>query len=201
MDYQSNSKKAKEAAPTEKKLEKVVTTEVVSKPQPLGRKFKSIFVSADFRSVAGYVFEDVLIPAFRNMIVDASTKGIERVMYGESRSSRPNVGPGPRITYNNPISRSTPGRSPRYTNQPQVQRRGARNDVILVSREEAELVLERLHDCIDSYDMVSVADLNDLLGLPATHVDNKWGWTYLGGAEVRQIREGYLLDLPPEEPI
>jgi len=40
-----------------------------------------------------------------------------------------------------------------------------------------------------------------LVGLAATHTDNKWGWTDLSGAGVSRIRGGYLLDLPEPEPL
>ena len=73
--------------------------------------------------------------------------------------------------------------------------------MILASREEAELVLERLLDIISKYEVASLADLYDLTGLPSSHVDNKWGWTYLNNTEIRQVRDGYLLDLPPLEEI
>lgn len=73
--------------------------------------------------------------------------------------------------------------------------------MILVSRDEAQLVLDTLIDIIDTYEFASVADLYDLAGLPTTYVDNKWGWGSLQYAEVRQVREGYLLDLPNVEPI
>lgn len=63
------------------------------------------------------------------------------------------------------------------------------------------MVLERLNDIIDRYEVASVADLHELVGLPTTHVDNKWGWENVRYAEVRQIREGFLLDLPPAMPI
>lgn len=80
--------------------------------------------------------------------------------------------------------------------------RQARDDVvILATRSEAELVLERLGDIIDKFEVASVGDLHDLLGLPQTHVDQKWGWTYVGDASIRQVREGYLLDLPLAAPI
>jgi hypothetical protein len=48
---------------------------------------------------------------------------------------------------------------------------------------------------------VSVADLYELLGVAADHTDQKWGWRTLGGASVRRVRDGYLLDLPQPEPI
>lgn len=203
MDYQGNSKKEKEASNLpEKKVEKVVVGEVVVQKKSIGRKFRDLFIEADFKSVARYVVSDVLLPAIRNTIVDASTKGIERMMYGDSAIRRRNYGPGPRITYNNPLSRgyraAPPPRSPMGMVTPG---RHVRDEFILSSREEAELVLERMNDIIDQYQVASVADLNELVGLHHTHVDQNWGWEYLGDVPIRQIREGYLIDLPPAEPI
>jgi hypothetical protein len=73
--------------------------------------------------------------------------------------------------------------------------------VIVGTREEAELVIERLIDVLDKYDVVSLAALYELLGLETSYIDNKWGWTNLSSAQVRQIRQGYLLELPPLEEI
>jgi hypothetical protein len=208
-DYQGNSKKMKETEKVPvKNVEKVVVGEVIVQKKSIGRKFKDLFIEADLKTVIRYVATDVLLPAARNTIVDASSKGIERLMYGESAVRRRNFGVGPRVTYNNPINRgyrdSGPFHSPR--NAPAVSpaprsSRHSRDEFFLSSREEAELVLERMNDIIDTYEVVSVADLNQLAGLPTTHVDNKWGWVYLGDVQIRQIREGYLIDFPPSEPI
>jgi hypothetical protein len=210
IDYQSNTRKDKEKAKNkegrpEKKLEKVVTGDVVVHKKSIGRRVKDIFVEADFRSVGVYIVMDVLIPAAKNMMVDAGTKGIERIFYGESAIRRRNFGPGPRFTYQSPISRSY--REPeriRYGPVAQALPRAvsrSRDDFILASREEADLVLERMNDVIDTYEVVTVADYNELVGFPTTPVDNKWGWIYLGDVQIRQIREGYLIDLPSPEPI
>lgn len=205
QDYTGNSKKAKEEPKKiDKKVEKVIVGEVVVQKKSLGRKIKGLFVEADLRSVISYVASDVLLPAARNMIVDASTKGVERMMYGESTIRRRNYGTGPRVTYNNPINRDRGYRDSALSRRPpgggRAARRG-RDDLILSSREEAELVLERMNDILDTYEVASVADLNDLIGEPTSHVDNKWGWVGLHDVQIRQIREGYLLDLPPAEPI
>lgn len=205
-DYTSNSKKSKETGPAkkDKTVEKVVTGEVVVQKKGLGRKFKELFIEADFRSVAGYVVSDVLIPAAKNMIVDSGTKGVERMMYGDTSPHRRgmNRGNGSRVTmYNSPINRGHREIGP--SRRPPMEPRGRRPqaDFILASRDEADLVLERMNDIIDNYDVVNVADLNELLGMPTTYTDNKFGWVYLGDTQIRQIREGYLLDLPPAEPI
>ncbi len=58
-----------------------------------------------------------------------------------------------------------------------------------------------MNDIIETYEVASVADLQDLVGLPSSHVDNKWGWINLHDVQIRQIREGYVIDLPQAEPM
>lgn len=206
MDYQSNSKKEKVAAEVKKSknVERVVTGEVLVKKKSVGTKFKDLFIAADFRSVFQYVVSDVLIPAARNMIVDGASKGVERMMYGDRGRYRT---PGGRqiITYNNVGMNRGMGGSPMRTAPPITvgsrTQRAVRDEFIIATREEAERVLEMMNDIIDTYDVVSVADFNEMIGYPSDTVDNKWGWTYLNNAQVRQIREGFVLDLPPAEPI
>lgn len=203
MDYQSNANKDREPK-TEKHIEKVVTGEVVQKPKGIGRKFKDIFFGGDAKAALRFVSSDVLLPALRNLIVDMTSKGIERVVYGESSYRRRPTDYRPRVQYNNPIYyRPQDPRGPNLPDQSRAYRTKRRepNDIILGTREEADVVVERMIDIIDKYQVVSLADLYDLLGLEGSYIDNKWGWTYLNNIEVRQVREGYLLDLPPLEEI
>lgn len=196
------SKKAKEEKP--EKMEKITTGVVIQKPKSLGRKFKELFVGGEGRGAARYVVGDVLLPAFKNMVVDATSKGVERLIYGDSGPRRRMDYGRPRISYHQPIDRGYPrGRGAILPDQPPrgPSRRPDAGEIILVSRDEAELVLERMIDVIDKFDFVSVADLHELVGLPATYVDNKWGWQSLQYSDIRQIREGFLLNLPSPEPI
>ena len=106
MDYTSNSDKAKSKPDKpQKKIDKVISGDVVVHKKSIGRKVKGLFIEADIKSVARYILSDVLLPAARNTIVDASTKGIERMMYGEAANKRRNFSTGPRVTYNSPVSR------------------------------------------------------------------------------------------------
>lgn len=207
-DYQSNSKKIREASAhitPPKNIERVTVNEVIVKKKGIGRRFRDLFIEADFRTVAVFVAMDVLLPAAKNMFLDAVNRGSERMMYGEAATRRRGFTQGPRMIYNNPVNRSGFGGSPlrhapSVSPDPRDSRR-SRDDLILSTREEAELVLERMNDLIDAYQIASLADLNELIGQSSSHVDNKWGWTNLGGVQIRQIREGYLIDLPPAEPI
>lgn len=206
VDYQGNANKDKdkEIEKPEKKIERVVTSEVIVQKKSVGRKFKDLFVEADFKSVVRYIMSDVLLPAARNTIVDVTTKGIERMMYGESAMRRRmSMGRGSHFSYQTPVSRGYGG-SPLRSAPPvpiSQRSRSVREEFILSSREEADMVIENMNNIIEQYEVVSVADLNSLVGFPTSHVDNKWGWTFLGDIQIRQVREGYLIDLPAAEAI
>lgn len=210
MEFPGNTDKSREEKKPEKQIEKVVTGEVVQKPKTIGRKFKDIFFGGDLRAATRYVAGDVLLPALRNLVVDMTSKGIERVVYGESNfRRRSSTDYRPRVSYNtsynnpiNPIYRDPRSSRPLLPDQPRLNRERKESvDLVLASKEEAERVVEQLIDIIDKYDVVSWADLCELVGWPSSHVDNKWGWTYLTNVDIRQTRDGYLIDLPPMEAI
>lgn len=209
MDFPGNTNKENTPkTPAKKEIVKVTTGEVIKRKTSLGKRLRGMFFGGEFRSASTYITSVVLLPALKNMVVDATSKGVERIIYGEARgpgAGYPTTG-RPRTSYNMPIDRysgrNRPGILPDQPPlQRQVSRRPDSGEIVVSSREESEVVIERLTDIIDTYNVASVADLHDLVGLPTTHVDNKWGWTSMAYANVRQIREGYLIELPPVEPI
>jgi hypothetical protein len=206
MDYQGNSKKSKEKqVESKKQIEKVVTGEVVQKPKTIGRRFKDIFLGGDIKNAARYVTGDVLLPALRNLIVDVTSRGIERFVYGESMYRRRPTEYRPSVTYSNPINPTYrtvyPRDRPNLPDQRQRWREDRRdmNEIIFMQRSDAETVVENMIDAIEKYDTISLADYYELCGQPSSHVDNKWGWTYLANIQIRQTKDGFLIDLPPLE--
>lgn len=203
-NYPPNSKKSGEPPPPKEAVQKIVTGKIIKKKTPLGQRFKVIFFGGESKGALQYVVSDVLIPALRNMFVDAVEGGARRMIYGDStpRRAREQYG-NSRISYNSPTSRYS-HQSAILPKQPPLSSSGRRQDIgqiIISSRGEAEEVLERLTDIIDKYDVASVCDLHDLVGLQSSYVDNDWGWSSLSTADVRQVREGWILNLPPVEPI
>lgn len=205
-EFPGNSNKGKDAAvqkPEKPKVEKVTTEAVIVKKRGLGHRFKEVFLGGDAQSAGSYIVMEVLLPALRDMIVDATSKGVERMIYGDrvgpSRSRR-NDG-RPTVSYNRVSTRRDRG-SALLPDQPSRSNRTTQtDDIILASREEADLVIERMTDIIDQFDVATVADLHELVGLPTTFVDNKWGWSDFRYVNCRQIRDGYLLELPRMEPL
>jgi len=214
MDFPSNShnplgSKESQESVQEKQIDKVVQGRVIKKNKGIGKRFKELFIGGESKSAARYVLEDVLIPAWKKLIVDAAATGMERLIYGDSGPRRR---PGmmdygrTRVQYNTPIDRgySSRERSAMLPNQPphRTSSRGHSTiDIILSSRQDAEAVLEGLSTIVQKYNSASVADLNELLGEPSTFVDNRWGWKSVAYSDIRQVREGYLLILPPIEEI
>ena len=201
-------KPEKAAQPEPKKIEKVTEGEVVRRKKPLGRRLKETFVGGDAKSVWGYVMLDVLIPAAKDMISDAGSQFLERMLFGESRShsrrssSRPS-GINGYVSYNR-YAQSTPYRREDPREYQMSRRARATHDfdeIILATRQEADMVIERLGDLIEKYGTASVADLYELVGVSGNYTDDKWGWTTIRGANPIRTRSGYLLDLPQPEPL
>ncbi len=210
-DFPSNSRKSRkalEADPTAKKVEKIVEGEVIRRKKPLGKRFTEIFVGGDARSVGMYVLMDVLIPAAKDTLADAMSQGVERMLFGEARSTSRRTGRGPGYSPNGYVSynrySSSIRRDPREERPALSRRARASHDfdeIILATRHEAEEVIERLFDVVSTYDAATVSDLYEMVGVEGSYTDGKWGWTDIRGAGVTRIKNGYLLDLPRPQPL
>lgn len=198
--------------PEVKKVDRIVQGEVVRRKKPLGRRLFEHFVGGETKGVWGYVAADVLIPAARDGVADAFHEAVDRIFLPDNRSRgrrsrRP--GNGPYIDYNKQYRRDDPrGREDprdRDGGRPSLSRRARAShdfdEIILPTRVEAEEVIDRMFDLVSQYEMVTVADLYDLVGLANNYTDEKWGWTDIRGAGVSRIKGGYLLDLPRPEPL
>ena len=59
-----------------------------------------------------------------------------------------------------------------------------------------------MDELIETYGMVSVMDLYDLVGVSGNYTDNKYGWVNIKNAEpVRTMGGGYMLKLPKAIPL
>ena len=128
-------------------------------------------------------------------------EGFERFLFGDTRRTRSGR-PGGSRGYTN-YSQFSSGRKTetRREMSPRARANHDFDDIVLQTRTEAETVLDRMIDLMDQFDVVAVSDLMGLVGITPNYTDEKWGWYSLKGASVSRIRDGYLLDLPPTEPI
>lgn len=194
-------KTKQEGQKKEKKVEKVVSGKVVSKKQPLSRKFAETFLTEDIDNVKNYLVFDVAIPAAKKFVSEMVNTAVDMMLFGETRS-RSGSRNSSRTSYDRVYnSYRGSGRDDRDNRSSRTTRSYSYDDVTLESRSEAEDVIEHMLDLIDDYGMVSVADLYDLVGIQGTWADNKYGWTNLRNASVSRERDGYLLKLPKALPL
>ena len=203
LDYKPNSnryKKEQNNAPAERKrVEKVVTGKVRTKKKSEISKLKDTFISEDVSNVKSYIVMDVLIPAAKRAISDIVRDGIDMILYGDTRGRRGGSSSGASyVSY-----RSYSDRDRRDDRRESSRTRVGYDydDIILESRVEAEEVLQRMDELIETYGIVSVADLYDLVGKSCNYTDNKYGWINIRNAEPVRVRDGYLLKMPKAGPI
>lgn len=211
-EFPGNSRR-ENSAPEPKKdesknIEAIVTGEVVRRKRPVGKRLIETFLGDSARNVVKHVLMEVLLPAAKDMVADAVSQGVERLIFGEARSTsrrtgaRPG-GPSGYVSYNR-FSGSNSSLPPRREENRNLSNRARSqhefDEIVLATRVEAEAVIDRLFDLIDRYGMASLSDLYSLVGVTAKFTDEAWGWTDIRGARIVRIRDGYLLDLPkPEE--
>ena len=203
-EYKSNSHKSKE--------EERQKLEPVAKGKKLEKKNESLkdMVKNNMPSIKEYIVMDILIPSAKRAVSeiigsssDIFVDTIDTILFGEKRSRR--RGSSSRTSYYKYYEDRERGRD-RYRDRERDRSRVRGyefEDIVLETRREAEEVLDRMEDLIDTYKIVSVADLYDLVGISGNYTDNKYGWTNLRNARVESLRhgDGYILKLPKALPL
>lgn len=190
-DYKSNSNRSKEVQKEERKLEKIVKGPVVARKKSGFDKLKSELISEDAKNIKSYVFGEVLIPAIKKAISDIVTDGIDILLYGGTHKGGGRRSIADKVSYRS-----------YYDNNYDRRNSGRRlavydyDNIILSSRGEAEDVLMKMDELMDTYGLVRVADLYDLVGITGNYTDNKYGWTNIRNAEIVRVRDGYMIKMP-----
>ena len=199
-EYKSNSHKSKEeqkSPPTERqKLDKIVNGTVKVKKKSELTKFAEIFLPEDISNIKNYILMDVLVPAIKNTIEDIITNSTRMLLRGEI-GVRKGSSTASSISYNRYYDQKRYGES----NSVQTRTGYSYNEIILETRGEAEEILTRMDELIDTYGLVRVADLYDLVGVSGNYTDNKYGWTNIRNAKIVRVRDGYMIELPKALPI
>jgi hypothetical protein len=197
-----------------KELRKVVTVQPTKVKKGLISRLVTGVVGPDgLPGIGTYVNEEIIKPAFKNIIVDAVTSGINMIMYGE-RGGPPRGRYGSHPGTHRNSHRPTTNYSANYrsssvepaTPAERLTPRSARSnidDYVIADRYDAAHVLTTLTENADMYDSVSVADYYDLIGVPSQYTDNNHGWTLdsITRASIVPVRGGYIIKFPPVEVI
>lgn len=191
-NYKSNSHKSKER---NKQIQKVVSGEVKRRKKSEVRRFADLFLPEDVENVKNHVIYDVVIPSIKKAISDT----VNALLYSGNGSSKKSS-TGSRFSYERCFDdRSVNGNKLKATS-PKTSY--TYDDVVLDSRGDAEAVLDKMAETIENYEFVTVAGLNEALGITGHYTDNNWGWYSIANARVDRLRGGgYRLRLSKPVPI
>jgi hypothetical protein len=180
-----------------KKVKQAVVTPVKTKKKGEFQKFVEVFVADDLSNIGSYIFRDVLVPTIQNTIIDAVTGGVN-MLFGRSARTGGKPNAYHNVSYTN---YSTSKTSPKPVYDSGSRRGYDYEDITLRTRGDAEELLTRMDELIETYGMVSVGDLYDLVDKTGNYTDYKYGWTNIRDASVERARDGYVLRLPKAIPL
>lgn len=194
-NYESNSHRSRQeenkASAGGKRVEKVVQGTVTKKKKTVGSK-----IAEDVSNVKTYLLRDILIPSAKKLVVDLVKDGIEMLVNGSSgrRGERSVVD---RVSYDKRYVRG----DDRFASPVQTRTRFDYDNIEFRSRDDADAVLRKLDEIIDTYGHARVSDLYDMLGESCDYTYNSYGWTNISTAKVLRTSGGYVLDLPRAMPL
>lgn len=205
-DYRANSMKAKSEAQvveesSEKKVvDKVVTSPVKTKKKGKFAKLVDSLVKEDAVTIKQYIVKEVLDPAIRKTAQDVVTNILDMALWGKNGGAKPRPkSAAGQVSYRNYYNGQP------AAPQPVRKRAGTStylvDDIVINTRGEAEEVLARMEELLESYGTVSVADYYDLVDITGKHTDNKYGWNDLSAAYIVKAFDGYVIKLPRTIPL
>lgn len=182
----------------EKKVSKVVEGGVATKKKSGVAKLKRNFISDEANGIGSYIVMDILIPAAKKAMYDIVVNGINMMLYGEAATpstSRFSGGTTAKISYNECYAK------------PKAAERSNRwydfDDILFDLPRDAEYVITKMNEIVDTYNLVSVADMYDLSGLSCDWTAQNYGWTNVAQAHVVPVHGTgkFTIKLPKALPI
>lgn len=171
---------------------------------------KKNVVSEILQPIVGRAITDIVVTALAT-VSDIIIGAVDMKLYGENRHSRASSLIG-RTNYNSlyrstssivsGLSNSLPLATTSLSSLYQNPTGGFRvKEVLVRDRGEAELVIDALCEKLDIYGVVTVGEYYDVVGIPTTAIDFKYGWYNLSAADKRRTFDGYLIVMPTPKPI
>ena len=187
---QAREKDPKKTPDVQKALQPVAKGEIQKKS--FGRRFIETLGLSDGRTVGDYLMWDVIVPAGKDLVNSIVTNGMSVLLYGNAKPRNIERSHGTsRVSYGRYYEdRNAPVRSqPSYS----YNSRAAMDfgDITFRTRNEAEMVLSEMVECIDMYKFVRVSDFLTLSNVSETDIhftDHNLGWDALGSVEVVPVQ-------------
>lgn len=199
-----------------KKLTPIAQIDESKLRKSTGRQFLDSFITHDFSIVRDYLFNDILIPAVKDTIVDTICSAVNMIFKGSpgkggSSSRRWNM--GGRTDYGNIYRTTDTGyyRKEEKSYDNPIARRSSMDylDIPFPDRPTAETILEDMREVLEHYPCISITEYYEIIrqrtnlklddGRNWTLSD--YGWTDLSDVIVTWSHGAWIIALPKAVPI
>ena len=199
MDYPSNANMSTDQV----KVDSAIKSTPKVKPAS-AKGMKGFILQQDFQDIKEGVINDIIRPHVRDWIynfIEDVLNGIgstfQMMIFGDVRY-RSNSRVGDKVSYNNYSKNRSSSAS-----APSISSSFVSDSINYESRGEAEAVLESMRRHLDTYPVVTVAQMYEFSNLKTPNwTTTTYGWTDLSDARVRRDYDGdYIIDLPRAKPL
>lgn len=189
--------------PEQKVRKKVVTGNTTVKKEGAFEKFAHSFVQEDAKTIGGFVWSDVIVPAIKTTIADVVKNTLDMLFWGKSGTGRTTNVPAGRFSYNSIYKTQQANQARTVTRQ--QNKNYYYDDISFETRDDALKVLNSMKEELNLYPEVSVAAFFDYAGRSREGIyadtDNKWGWTDLSAAKVYPSGGKWWIEFPKAIPL
>lgn len=208
-DLEPNSKKYKEEKrhaddePSKEKppklKSKVKKNDIVQTKKSLGQKFQETFIQEDIKTVRNYVVDEVVLPGFKNLILDCLSMFFFKEAYSGRRGRMDDDEYTSYSSYYSSGRKKKKRKKERDEDYDDDDRTVDYQNIVLKRKDAAQDIVDELRRRIKKYDRASVADLLDLIEVTGKYTDNNWGWTDPEDIGIRRVSNGFLIDVADAE--
>ena len=200
----AQTKAAADPKKERKALKPIVKKEnVVSERKPLIERIVGFVASDDTAEAVGYLFESIVMPGIKNLAIDALESfwfGGARGYGSRDRRDRGFYDYGAAYYGSRGYSSRTRDRRDDYDygrgrDDDRNRDRKSYKNVVLKYRNDAEDVVNRLREQINTYGEVTVFELFSLVDIQGAYTDHNWGWTDPRDIGIKRVSNGYLIDV------
>lgn len=192
----SNVEKAKEIREIRKNDDDVskTRTSVVKgrvRNKTTGTRLSDIFIAEDVKSVAAHVFDNLIVPRFKVLIVDTINSAARALLLGETVVDGPRRrDPAGNVSYNSIYD------SPRASKSNRTSSGFRYNELIFDTYGDAQFVLDSMDEMLASAGEVTIADMYEAADRTCPFTYTYYGWTSIANAKIVSDPDGFWIKMP-----
>lgn len=154
-------------------------------------KISEVFIAEDIKSVATHVFDNLIVPRFKVLLVDTISSAARAFFLGESVIDSPRRrDPAGIVSYNSIYD------SPKASVSRNTSKRFDTSELIFDSYGDAQLVLDMMDEILADSGEVTIADMYEAADRSCPFTYTYFGWTNTASAKIVSDSDGYWIKMP-----